>query len=98
MQYCSSSTNAHAPSSRVVAFAYATPTLPFTTRTAHTTAADSLWAGGAPWLALAPDGILGADRMDSLLSHAVMHSAGTLPLVTGTLRAFEDEAVALVRK
>ena len=58
--------------------------------TAHTTAADALWAGGAPWLALSASD----DRMDSLLSSAVLASAGALPLVTTTLRAFEDAAVS----
>ena len=61
--------------------------------TAHTTAADALWAGGAPWLALGAS----EDRMDSLLSSAVLASAGALPLVAGTLRSFEDAAVAMMR-
>ena len=60
--------------------------------TAHTTAADALWAGGAPWLALGAS----EDRMDSLLSSAVLASAGALPLVAGTLRSFEDAAVAMM--
>ena len=55
---------------------------------------DALWARGAPWLALSASD----DRMDSLLSRAVLTSAGALPLVTGTLRGLEDVAVALVRR
>ena len=65
----------------------------FQASTAHTTAADALWAGGAPWLALGAS----EDRMDSLLSSAVLASAGALPLVAGTLRSFEDAAVAMMR-
>ena len=62
--------------------------------TAHTTAADALWTGGAPWLAMAASD----DRMDSLLSASVLHHIGDwLPLRSPTLRAFEDAAVALIR-
>ena len=61
--------------------------------TAHTTAADAIWGGSIPWLALSASD----DRMDSLLSHAVLASAGALPLVTTSLRAFEDAAVASMR-
>ena len=64
--------------------------------TAHTTAADALWAdggGGAPWLSLSASD----DRMDSLLSAAVLSTAGALPLLTRTLRGYEDTAVGLVR-
>jgi predicted O-linked N-acetylglucosamine transferase (SPINDLY family) len=61
--------------------------------TAHTTAADALWKGGVPWLALSASD----DRMDSLLSRAVLAHAGGLPLVTTSLRAFEDTAMALMR-
>jgi predicted O-linked N-acetylglucosamine transferase (SPINDLY family) len=59
--------------------------------TAHTPAADAIWGGeGVPWLALdASD-----DRMDSLLSSAVLASIGGLPLRARSLRAFEDSAVA----
>ena len=67
--------------------------------TAHTTAADSFWAhgermGGPPWLSLAASD----DRMDSLLSRAVLHSLGGLPLVSTTWRGFEDAAVSLLRR
>ena len=65
--------------------------------TAHTTAADGLWAagepmGGPPWLSLAASD----DRMDSLLSRAVLQSLGGLPLVSSTWRGFEDTAVAFL--
>ena len=59
--------------------------------TAHTTVADAIWRDGAPWLALGASD----DRMDSLLSSACLTSAGALPLVTRSLRALEDMAVAL---
>ena len=53
--------------------------------------ADAVWRDGAPWLALGAS----EDRMDSLLSSACLASAGALPLVTHSLRGFEDMAVAL---
>ena len=52
---------------------------------AHTTAADSLWLNGPPWLALAT-----GERFDSRLSTAVLAAIGMQESAGRTLRMFED--------
>ena len=57
---------------------------------AHTTAADSLWLHGPPWLALSA-----GDRFDSRLSTSVLAGVGSSESSAHSLRAFEDLALQL---
>jgi len=57
---------------------------------AHTTAADSLWLHGPPWLALSA-----GDRFDSRLSTSVLAGVGSSESSAHSLRAFEDLALEL---
>jgi len=57
---------------------------------AHTTAADSLWMRGPPWLALCI-----GDRFDSRLSTSVLANIAAADSSAQSLRAFEDMAIGL---